>query len=185
MNLADSRSSSNKEQMKSTRGSFFVKATGRDTKPAWTNRIVKDFYDLDYQVDRDRFNNINKFKNTGALRSEKIQNDIRKRRSRSKVGHGDSTKSKQMSRQEKALSLSMALPRPERIDIGTISNPEELKYGLSPFEYVNTIDGRIKGKSNHHLSFDKNKIQRINNEYPIHYNRHEDIDFSHVKMMRY
>lgn len=67
MNLGESRNSS-KDQMKSTRGSFFVKATGRDTKPAWSNRIVKDFYDLDYQVDRDRFNNINKFKNTEVLR---------------------------------------------------------------------------------------------------------------------
>ena len=71
MNLGDSRSTSEKEQMKSTRGSFFVKATGRDNKPAWGNRIVKDFNDLGYDVERNRFSNISKFKNT---EQEKRQN---------------------------------------------------------------------------------------------------------------
>lgn len=33
-----------------TGSALFRKAVGRDTKPAWTNRIVKDFYDLDYDL---------------------------------------------------------------------------------------------------------------------------------------
>ena len=49
MMISDSRASTSlKDTLKSTRGSFFYRAMGRDTKPAWGNRIVKDFYDLDY-----------------------------------------------------------------------------------------------------------------------------------------
>ena len=65
MNLDDSRASSAlKKNMKSTRGSFFTKGTGRDIKPSWGNRIVKDFYDLDYDISIDRFSNNNRFKNS-------------------------------------------------------------------------------------------------------------------------
>ena len=66
-NLEDSRTSSLKDNMKSTRGSFFNKVTGRDNKPSWSNRIVKDFYDLDYDVGVDRFSKINRFKNSHLL----------------------------------------------------------------------------------------------------------------------
>ena len=36
--------------MKSTRESQFIKATGRNIKPAWANRFEKDFYDLQYDI---------------------------------------------------------------------------------------------------------------------------------------
>ncbi len=114
MNLGDSRSTSEKEQMKSTRGSFFVKATGRDNKPAWGNRIVKDFNDLDYDVERNRFSNISKFKNTEQVKKQKLQTDLRKRKnSRRKVGQEDSrtVKGRSGSRQVRNMSLSVALPR--------------------------------------------------------------------------
>jgi hypothetical protein len=39
-----------KERLKSTGDSLFVRAVGRSTKPAWGNRLVKDFYDLDYDM---------------------------------------------------------------------------------------------------------------------------------------
>jgi len=39
-----------KEALKSTGTSIFYKAVGRDTRPAWGNRIIKDFNDLDYEV---------------------------------------------------------------------------------------------------------------------------------------
>ncbi len=69
MNLADSRSTSEaKEQFRSTGGSFFAKATGRNTKPNWSYRIEKDFNDLEYNVMTDRFANPNAFKNTEAIR---------------------------------------------------------------------------------------------------------------------
>lgn len=88
MHLSDSRSTSTaKEQLKSTRGSFFLKATGRDVKPPWTNRIIKDFNDLDYDVNTDRFSNINRFTNTALLKKQKIQADLRKKRpSKRRVG---------------------------------------------------------------------------------------------------
>lgn len=63
--LQESRaSSSNQDPLKSTRGSFFSRALGRDSRPAWSNRIVKDFNDLDYDTTIDRFSNSTRFKNT-------------------------------------------------------------------------------------------------------------------------
>lgn len=50
--LTDDGASSIKEKLKSTGASLFYKAVGRDTKPAWGNRIVKDFNDLDYDIPR-------------------------------------------------------------------------------------------------------------------------------------
>jgi hypothetical protein len=50
---------------------------------------------------------------------------------------------------------------------------------------MNTIKGTMEKRSNHHLSFEKNKINRIVNENPIHYNRHLDIDYSFSQLMRY
>ena len=65
MNMEDSRATSAlKKNMKSTRGSFFSKGTGREIAPSWGNRIVKDFNDLDYDVSIDRFSNKNRFKNS-------------------------------------------------------------------------------------------------------------------------
>lgn len=39
-----------KQKLKGTDSTIFVKATGRSTKPSWGNRIIKDFYDLDYDI---------------------------------------------------------------------------------------------------------------------------------------
>lgn len=55
MIMSDSRASSAAKNMKSTRGSFFTKATGREVKANWGNRILKDFNDLQYEVSIDRF----------------------------------------------------------------------------------------------------------------------------------
>lgn len=66
--LQESRTSSSvKDNLKSTRGSVFTRALGRDIQPAWGNRIVKDFYDLDYDTSIDRFSNHNRFKNSQLL----------------------------------------------------------------------------------------------------------------------
>ena len=59
--------------MRSTRGSFFSKATGREIRASWGNRIVKDFYDLEYNVGIDRFSNQNKFKNAELVKKRKVQ----------------------------------------------------------------------------------------------------------------
>jgi hypothetical protein len=44
-----------KSKLRSTGSTMFYRAVGRETKPAWGNRIVKDFYDLDYNVPTSSF----------------------------------------------------------------------------------------------------------------------------------
>jgi hypothetical protein len=124
MQLSDSRSTSAaKEQFKSTRGSFFIKATGRDVRPAWSNRIVKDFNDLDYDVERNRFSSINKFKNTDILKKQKIQADLRKKRaSKKRVGPERNELYSPTNRKEslrKGLSALVGVLNPERIEMST------------------------------------------------------------------
>lgn len=124
MQLSDSRSTSAaKEQFKSTRGSFFIKATGRDVRPAWSNRIVKDFNDLDYDVERNRLSSINKFKNTDILKKQKIQADLRKKRaSKKRVGPEKNELYSPTNRKEslrKGLSALVGVLNPERIEMST------------------------------------------------------------------
>lgn len=138
MQLSDSRSTSAaKEQFKSTRGSFFIKATGRDVKPAWSNRIVKDFNDLDYDVQRDHFFNINKFKNTEILKKQKIQADLRKKRTSTKrVGPESNEPYSSRSRQNslrKGISARGGVTNPERIEMSTSETLDSKYYGLCPF----------------------------------------------------
>ena len=59
---------------------------------------------------------------------------------------------------------SLSMRNPERIEIGFKSGSTASKHlGLSPFEYSNTIEGRIEGRSGHHLSFEKARVNRIIN----------------------
>lgn len=83
------------------------------------------------------------------------------------------------------MSDSLPLHNPQRIYIGSIESPEDKQYGLCPFEYVNTIQGKMVRRANHHLSFEKNRVGRINNENPIYYDRNQDLDFSFSQIMRY
>lgn len=77
--LQESRASSSiKDHLKSTRGSFFNRAVGRDTRPVWGNRIVKDFYDLDYDTTSFSFSNPRRFKNTQLLQRQKLKADLAK-----------------------------------------------------------------------------------------------------------
>ena len=39
-----------KESLKTPNASLFAKAVGRERKPVWGNRFLKDFYDLDYDL---------------------------------------------------------------------------------------------------------------------------------------
>jgi len=83
--LHESRaSSSGKDPLKSTRASFFSRAVGRDTRPSWGNRILKDFYDLDYDFTLDRYSNPSQFTNTHQQQKQRLQADLLKRASRSK-----------------------------------------------------------------------------------------------------
>lgn len=54
----------------------------------------------------------------------------------------------------------------------------ESALGLCPYEYHNTIEGRMKQCSNHHLSFQKNRVNRSVNERAIYYNRDTNIDLT-------
>lgn len=74
---------------------------------------------------------------------------------------------------------------PETIEVGALSASPKKALGLCPFEYAETIQGKMEKRLNHHISFDKNKSSRIINQNPIFYNRHEDIDYSHSKLMQY
>jgi hypothetical protein len=38
------------DSLKTPNASLFAKAVGRERKPAWGNRFLKDFYDLDYDL---------------------------------------------------------------------------------------------------------------------------------------
>jgi len=53
-----------KDQMKSTGASLFFKSIGREVRPSWSNRIIKDFNDLDYDTPQRTIKNLEKFKNS-------------------------------------------------------------------------------------------------------------------------
>jgi hypothetical protein len=78
----------------------------------------------------------------------------------------------------------MAKHNPETIEVGAISGASSKVQGLCPFEFSKTIQGRMERRLNHHIAFDKDRSHRIVNENPIFYNRHQDIDFSHSKLMQ-
>ena len=76
------------------------------------------------------------------------------------------------------MALNVPIPNPERIYISTIETPANKFYGLCPNQYVNTIQGKVNHRLNHHIAFDKHKVNRSVNQNPIYYNRHQDLDFS-------
>ena len=39
----------------------------------------------------------------------------------------------------------------------------------------------MESRLNHHLSFEKNRVNRSVNVNPVYYNRHQDLDFSLVE----
>jgi hypothetical protein len=82
------------------------------------------------------------------------------------------------------MSMSVPLKNPERINANLIGSPGNRFYGLSPYEYANTIEGRMASRSNNHIAFEKQTINRPPNENPIHYNRNEDLNFSYSQVMR-
>ena len=83
------------------------------------------------------------------------------------------------------MALNSPLPNPERIHISTIETPATKFYGLCPYQYVNTIQGRMENRLNHHISFDKNKLDRSVNLNPIYYNRHKDLDMEFSQVLKY
>lgn len=67
-----------KDKLKSTGSSLFYRATGRETKPTWGNRIVKDFYDLDYDVKNDMVKFNQNFKSSDVKKQARIRAAIKK-----------------------------------------------------------------------------------------------------------
>lgn len=93
-----------------------------------------------------------------------------------------------LSERRKSLTLRDKQPKhswqnPETIEVGALLNSSSKTQGLSPFEFSNTIQGRMQKRRNLHISYDNNKSSRIINQYPIFYDRNHDLDFSHSKMM--
>jgi hypothetical protein len=76
-----------KETLKSTGTSVFYKAIGRDTRPAWSNRIIKDFNDLDYEVKEDIIKSPGKFLNNDLAKKKRVREDINNRISGSRKGN--------------------------------------------------------------------------------------------------
>lgn len=52
---------------------------GRDTRPAWSNRIIKDFNDLNYEVKEDILKSPKKFRNSDLVKKKRVQEDINNR----------------------------------------------------------------------------------------------------------
>jgi len=124
--LQESRASSSaKDQLRSTRGSFFNRTLGRDTRPAWGNRIVKDFYDLDYDLTSHHSTRPNhtSFTNTQLLNKQRLKADLLKRTNRAKKQsnpeHSASPRKRDSSsRKEQKMSQSMGLHREEVVHKG-------------------------------------------------------------------
>lgn len=76
MKAADFLEEGGKSKLRSTGSSMFYRAVGRETKPAWGNRIVKDFYDLDYNVASTTFKLNENFKSSEDKHKHRIREDI-------------------------------------------------------------------------------------------------------------
>lgn len=57
--------------------------------------------------------------------------------------------------------------------------------GLCPFEYKETLSGRVQNRSGHHLSLHKNRVSRIINENPVYYDRNRSIDMTKSEILQY
>jgi hypothetical protein len=167
---------------------MFYRAVGRETKPAWGNRIVKDFYDLDYEVPTSTFKISERFKDSSARQHRRIREDIQKSKLNRKklpaANHSEMLSDRRKTVEVRPNRRSMLRHNPETIEVGALSGSSNKHLGLCPFQFADTIQGKMEKRKSHHISLDKNKSSRIVNEHPIFYNRHEDIDYSHSKLMQ-
>lgn len=76
MSAADIPEEGLKSKLHSTGSSLFYRAVGRETKPAWGNRIMKDFYDLDYDVPTTSFQLAHKFSSSTKQQYRRLRQDI-------------------------------------------------------------------------------------------------------------
>jgi hypothetical protein len=117
----DSREAGIKEAMKSTGASLFFRSIGRETRPTWGNRIVKDFYDLDYDVQADLFKHTSKFRNSELTKHKKLRADIEKSKiSRRKVSlDTKALPNRSLSHSRKSKNgRPLSKHNPETIDLG-------------------------------------------------------------------
>jgi hypothetical protein len=146
------------DSLKPPGGSLFLRSVGRSTRPAWGNRFVKDFYDLDYDL------------------PDPLAKLASRRARRGQAGCGS-----------ESVSSGKTLERAS----GTRHNPEKIAVreggsealGLCPFEHQNTIEGKMARRSNHHLSFEKSRVERSLNENPVFYDRRRDIDLTRSEVV--
>jgi hypothetical protein len=73
---------------------------------------------------------------------------------------------------------------PEVIELGCLEKESRNRLGLCKFEYDSTIEGKLKKKSSHNLSFEKNRVNRSVNLNTIYYKKDDDIDFSSVDKIK-
>ena len=67
-----------RSKMRSTGASIFHRAIGRETSANWGNRIVKDFYDLDYDLSSSLTKFNQKFKNNANAQRGRVRDNIKK-----------------------------------------------------------------------------------------------------------
>ena len=96
---------------------------GREDRPSWGNRFLKDFNDLHYDFAIDRFSNSNKFINSQLLQSDRLKSDLKGTdRSKKKLNPEDSLGNSQGRGAKRGLNLNLSLHQPERIEISTLDN---------------------------------------------------------------
>lgn len=122
------------DSLKSTGATLFQKAAGRDTKPAWGNRIVKDFYDLDYDLPGNLASITEKFTKQPAKVKTRVSSGVSKgskRSSNSGLGNYSEVISSRKTGVEAAY-MEMYKRNPEKIEIGAVGNKGET-LGLCPY----------------------------------------------------
>lgn len=115
-----------KSKLKSTGTSVFQKAVGRQTSAAWGNRIVKDFYDLDYDIPSTLSKLTENFKSKELEQRKRVRADIKKSHLSQKkmsldVHSHHQTERKRVSNDKPYMKKKVSLANPETIDIGALA----------------------------------------------------------------
>lgn len=159
MDSASRFSKNDSEIFRSTGNSIVFKTVGRDTKPAWSNRFVKDVNDLDYDIDinlfgkqksRSRSVSANWSKNPSINKNPKV--NVHSKR--------NSFFSQELSQIQRVSKLfTSKFPPSDSLSQHKRRNSKHTStidtYGLSSFEFKNTITGKMYTRGSIHLKFDK------------------------------
>jgi hypothetical protein len=98
------------DHLKGAGSPLFLKAVGRDTKPVWGNRMVNDFYDLDYDIPSNISTRVDSLTKRSAKKIKRVVSSTNKGLSAGKTvnidNHSEVISSRKKS-QEKAAFMEM------------------------------------------------------------------------------